>query len=251
MRSNTARGSVKSLDQETRIRLLNVAARLFAARGFAKVTVRDISSAARANVAAVNYYFGDKLGLYRSIVELAVDEMRAINDAARRAGKDGSPVEKLRSFIEVYVSRTTTRDPWIPQIVTREVADRTAVVDLIVERVLRPRMEYLAEIIAGILDCPPDDERVGRCVTCVQSQCFAFVPNPVSTRLRRDPPPTPGTIAAVAAHVTVFSLAGIRAVGKTSARSVATPVARAHKGRLSKAVPRRRPAANTPAGLAR
>src|SRR5713101_4113604 len=120
-------------DQETRQRVLEAAAHLFALRGFKKVTIREICSAAHANVAAVNYHFGDKLGLYRSVVQMAVDEMREINDEARQAGQRGSPVEKLRSFVEVYLRRTTTRDSWIPQLVTREVADRTAVVDVIIE----------------------------------------------------------------------------------------------------------------------
>ena len=41
-------------DQETRQRLLDAAARLFAEHGFEKVTVRDICKEAGANVAAVN-----------------------------------------------------------------------------------------------------------------------------------------------------------------------------------------------------
>ena len=45
-------------DQETRQRLLISAERLFADRGFKKVTVREICRAARANVAAINYHFG-------------------------------------------------------------------------------------------------------------------------------------------------------------------------------------------------
>ena len=50
-------------DAATRARLLAAAGRLFADRGFKKVTVREICRAARANVAAINYHFGDKLGL--------------------------------------------------------------------------------------------------------------------------------------------------------------------------------------------
>ena len=49
-------------DRETRDRLLAAAERLFADRGFKKVTVRDICTVAKANVAAINYHFGDKLG---------------------------------------------------------------------------------------------------------------------------------------------------------------------------------------------
>ena len=49
--------------------MLAEAARLFAERGFNKVTVREICVAAKANVASVNYHFGDKAGLYKEIVE--------------------------------------------------------------------------------------------------------------------------------------------------------------------------------------
>ncbi|MBI3492350.1 MAG: helix-turn-helix transcriptional regulator, partial [Acidobacteria bacterium] len=66
-------------DSETRDRLLRAAERLFADRGFKKVTVRDICRVARANVAAVNYHFGDKLGLYREVLQSATDAMRATN----------------------------------------------------------------------------------------------------------------------------------------------------------------------------
>ena len=41
-------------DRETRFRVLQAAERLFAERGFKKVTVREICRAAKANVAAVN-----------------------------------------------------------------------------------------------------------------------------------------------------------------------------------------------------
>ena len=46
------------------------AARLFADRGFAPVTVRDICRRARANVAAVNYHFGGKHGLYTAVMQV-------------------------------------------------------------------------------------------------------------------------------------------------------------------------------------
>ena len=81
---------MRQRDRETRERVLKAAAQLFADRGFKKVTVRDICRAARANVAAVNYHFGDKGGLYREVLQLAIETMRATNDAARAAGR-GSP----------------------------------------------------------------------------------------------------------------------------------------------------------------
>jgi len=52
-----------AIEQETRERLLAEGARLFAARGYAGVTVRAICRAAHANVAAINYHFHGKRGL--------------------------------------------------------------------------------------------------------------------------------------------------------------------------------------------
>ena len=59
-------------DAETRERLIEAGERLFAQQGFKRVTVREICRAARANVAAVNYHFGDKLGLYREVLQGAI-----------------------------------------------------------------------------------------------------------------------------------------------------------------------------------
>ena len=49
-----------------RERLLLAALALFAQKGFANASIREIAQAAGANVAAISYYFGDKAGLYRA-----------------------------------------------------------------------------------------------------------------------------------------------------------------------------------------
>ena len=76
---------MNTADAKTRERLIEAGTRLFAERGFKRVSVREICCEARANVAAVNYHFGDKLGLYREVVQSAVVAMRSTGDAARRA----------------------------------------------------------------------------------------------------------------------------------------------------------------------
>ena len=113
-------------DAATRARLLEVAERLFAERGFKKVTVREICRAARANVASVNYYFGDKLGLYREVLQGAIDGMRTTNDAMREAGRGLPPEQRLRRAIEVVVTRILSAHTGpIHQLIQREVADPT------------------------------------------------------------------------------------------------------------------------------
>lgn len=55
--------------QSTKDRILHTSARLFAERGFENVTLRDITQAADANIAAVNYHFGSKVGLLARVFE--------------------------------------------------------------------------------------------------------------------------------------------------------------------------------------
>ena len=128
-------------DTETRDRLLQAGARLFADHGFRKVTVRDICRVARANVAAVNYHFGDKLGLYREVLQSAIDAMRATNDEARHAGAGQPPEEQLRRYIAIFVRRVLTPgNDTVHKLIHREMNDPTPALDTLVEQGVRPRV---------------------------------------------------------------------------------------------------------------
>ncbi len=61
--------AVRSDGIDTRNRLLDAALVLFAEKGFAKTSTREIAQAAQVNIAAISYYFGDKAGLYRGVFQ--------------------------------------------------------------------------------------------------------------------------------------------------------------------------------------
>ena len=84
-------------DRDTRERLIEAAGQLFADHGFRKVTVREICRVARANVAAVNYHFGDKLGLYREVLETAISAQESTTRERRgRPGRGCRPEQRLQ-----------------------------------------------------------------------------------------------------------------------------------------------------------
>jgi AcrR family transcriptional regulator len=207
-------------DHETRERLLRVAEQLFAERGFKDVTVREICHAARANIASINYHFGDKLGLYREVLQTAIDTMRDATDAARRAGDGRPPEEQLRLYIDLFLRRLLAPgSESTHRLINREISEPTEALDDLVEQGVRPRLEYLSGVIAAMIGCDPADRRVLRCVLSVQSQTIIYAkPNAVAERLGFTFKPTPAQIEEAARHIADFSIAGIRAVGASTAR---------------------------------
>src|SRR4029079_15519697 len=164
-------------DAETRERLLEAAQRLFAQQGVKRVTVREICRAAGANVAAVNYHFGDKFGLYRQVLQGAIAAMRETNEAAREAGQGQPPEEELRRYIGVFLQGVLEPGSGaIHQIITREMNDPTPALDALVEQGVRPRVEYISGVIARMIGCDPADPRVRRCVASVQAQAVSNLP---------------------------------------------------------------------------
>lgn len=62
--TSAPRRAPRSDGAEARHRLLHTALRLFAQKGFAKTSTREIAREAEVNISAISYYFNDKNGLY-------------------------------------------------------------------------------------------------------------------------------------------------------------------------------------------
>ena len=200
--------------RETRGRLLKTAERLFAERGFKRVTVREICQAARTNIASVNYHYGGKLGLYREVMRLAIETMQETTDAARIAGEGQRPEEKLRRYVVIFLRRLlSSRHETVYRLLQSEMHEPTPVLDEVVELGFRPRIAYLAAIVAEMIDCEPDDVRVLRCVASIQGQFAAYAASPIAERLGFRFEGTPTQIEESARHIAEFAVAGVDAVG--------------------------------------
>jgi len=92
---------------QTRTAIMDAAERLYADRGFADVTMRDIVAAAGVNLAAVNYHFGSKDEL---IAELFVTRSLATNrerlNELKRAEQDGGGRAPIDAILRALVGPT-------------------------------------------------------------------------------------------------------------------------------------------------
>ena len=77
---------------DTKEQILIVAERLFAERGFAGTTLRNVVSEAGVNLAAVHYHFGSKEELFRAVVQrfarpVVEQELKLLSELEAKAGR--------------------------------------------------------------------------------------------------------------------------------------------------------------------
>lgn len=204
-------------DLVTRERLLEAAEELFIERGYNHVTVRDICKAAGANVAAVNYYFRDKLGLYQEVLMKIIACMREASKSAHEGKAGVSAEERFRHYVRTFMGHALSNGHVCRagKLMAREMADPSPAFDLIIEKAIRPNSARVAALVSELTGLPPADPRVGICVGCVQTQITGFT-GPVAARMVPGGRFTGEIIDFVADQVVEFSLAGMRAIAGKS-----------------------------------
>ena len=87
----------------TRERLLSAATSLFSQKGFAGASVRDICTAAEANIASINYYFGSKDALYSEVVQAVCEASDPGHAMPCLADDPSDPEGLLAAWIKWFV----------------------------------------------------------------------------------------------------------------------------------------------------
>src|SRR5471030_1095650 len=104
-------------------RIIAAAGAVFAERGFRSTTIRQITTRAGVNLAAVNYHFRDKEALYAQVLREAKRHVSWI----RIKELDGPPEKKFRAFITLFVSSLLDpkRPSWHGRVLAMEMANPT------------------------------------------------------------------------------------------------------------------------------
>jgi AcrR family transcriptional regulator len=99
--------------QDTKTRILDVAEDLFGEQGLDRVSIRDITDAAKVNLAAVNYHFGGKEELIAAVFER---RLRPVNQARLTAldeleKKTGAKAPKVEEILAAFIRPAVTCCP--------------------------------------------------------------------------------------------------------------------------------------------
>jgi len=208
-------------NRETRLRLLQAAGEVFADQGFRRATIRDICSRAGANIAAVNYYFGDKEKLYVAVLQ------HWLAEALRKFPPDGGfppdapPRQRLHAFIRSHLFRMLGEGTpaWHGRLMAREMSEPTTGFDVVLVETFRPMSQRLTGIVHELLGPAVTERTVRDCALSVAGQCcFYRHAHEMIRRLYPDQKQTPENIEHLADHITRFSLAAIDAHAQREGR---------------------------------
>jgi len=200
--------------KETRNRLLEAACEVFAEKGYHAAKVADICRRAGANVAAVNYYFGDKAALY---TEAWQETFKKFAGPKPPDSTITSPEEQLQIYIHSLIQNFTEQSDQgqFTRLYLMELANPTGLIHDIWHDLIEPRRQIVIGIIRKIMGTKATDETVLFCEMSIINQCRVLL-----TIRRNDLEYLLGQslsqdlIKRLADHITRFSLAGIKAVGK-------------------------------------
>jgi AcrR family transcriptional regulator len=202
-----------SVSTETQKRLLEAAGEVFAEQGFHNATVREICQRARANVAAVNYHFGDKEGLYAAVIEYAHTRALEKYPLTQADCEDIPAAQRLHTFIQhIVFSLFDEGEPaWRSKLMAREMIEPTAALDAMVEKIIRPTAQRLEAIVRELLGPVTTDEQVRLSQLSIIGQCLHHRnAQPVIQRLFPLQRYGPEEVKVLADHITRFSLSALQ-----------------------------------------
>ncbi len=208
------RAKRKALDL-TRDKLIEAAGDVFAERGYRAATIREICRRAGTNVAAVNYTFGDKMGLYTDVLRHSV---RAAKTATITAALDAShsPEEMIRGVIRARLMGLCqeAQPDWCIRLVMHEFSHPTPAMGRVVDEGMRPIYERVRKAVGEMIGLPPDHETTRLSVNSIVGQILFYTfSRPVLAHLQPELKLTPNLLDRIADHIADFSLAYLKKVG--------------------------------------
>lgn len=201
----------------TRAKLLEAAGQVFAEQGFHAATVREICARAGANVAAVNYYFGDKSELYEQVLRQALCTVH--DSQLREALTRVQPEEALRRAIRHILGRLldSSRPNWAMLLMTHEMAQPTPALARVIEEIIGPNYAMLRGIIGRMLGLPADHEKTRLCAHSIVGQILHYKQARTAiAHLWPDLDMSPAGLDRIALHIADFSLAYLKTRKRTS-----------------------------------
>lgn len=144
------------LQGDARDRLIAAATEIFAQKGFAEASTREICRLAGVNIASIHYYFGDKASLYREVFRIPE---RLLNWPSAMDDRDSSLADAVGAWYRYLLTFVETPDEAtrLRLLFLREQMQPSGIVDTTRSDILRPLHDRLSQFLCARLNLKHPD----------------------------------------------------------------------------------------------
>jgi len=163
-------------------KILHAAIDEFTDKGYHLARIRDICAKAKANLAAINYYFGGKEALYSEVIEFVFNIPDPFDLVVKDEAHEMPPAEYLRSWVKSFLECTASESPLYKyryKIIMHEMVSPSPLLPEIMQQKMLPRLTRLKEIMRKLKGSQtPEDEISALCMLTL-GQCIYFFNKPM------------------------------------------------------------------------
>ncbi|SDH44450.1 TetR/AcrR family transcriptional regulator [Pseudomonas panipatensis] len=197
--------------EATRQRILRAAGQLFAERGYAETTSKAICALAQSNLAAVNYHFGSREGLYRTLLRDMHRYLISYDQLERLTRSALAPRDKLAGLIDALTLNVTQGERWQARLWARELLSPSPFLSELIDQEAMPKVRLVLSLLSEITGIPAQDPALLRCLLSVMAPYLMLqvvnreIPSPLTGIFEQ-------TAEELAQHLKTFALAGLEAL---------------------------------------
>ncbi len=198
---------------ETRARIIETAGGLFASQGYGNTTSKSICEHAKVNMAAINYHFGSREGLYLTLLQEVHRHLMSMEFLSRIADSGMEPQHKFARLIDELVHHVMDSRSWHTRLWAREILDPSPLLEIVMRDEAMPKFGILSGIISEMTGIPVNDPALIRCTLNVIAPCLMllFINRDLVSPLLTifDHPETE-----LAEHLKTYARAGMQAIAR-------------------------------------
>lgn len=147
--------------------LVETAGKLIARQGYDKTTSKQICETAKVNVAAINYHFGGREGLYLAVLRRDHQYLLNAEELDALAGTGLSAKEKVQLFLDILTKMVQDEENWAIRVWVREIVSPSPLAKQIVSESAAPKLKLLMDILSDYTGFPFDSPKLQSYLTCI------------------------------------------------------------------------------------
>lgn len=158
----------------TRARILESAGQLAAECGYANMTSKQVCERAHVNMAAVNYHFGSREGLYAAVLAEAHDRLFTL-ERLRQVLAEGTAREKLSRTLDELLAHLHGPRSWHVRVLAREFFSPAGFVDPFLQEKVHPKARLLRGLLSEITGIPQEASQLDCCIASSMGTCMMLI----------------------------------------------------------------------------